>query len=296
MSRAGRERSTKGRQLGTDDEHGLVGHRAGPEKGLTVVALAPGESLPQANAAKQTIRVIIAHHWALLREGLLDFLTECDDVQVAAEARDGREALAAAEATHPDVLLLDVALANGTDNVIANVRQLSPRTRILLLGAEAGDEALQHALRQGARGYLAKSTGMGAMLKAIRAVHAGEAWVERAVMGRLLDRLAVTADARMTGPGQSNNGEDVLSRRERDVANLAATGLRNKEIAQRLGIREKTVKAHLVSIFRKLQLRRRLQLAVQNVDGTAPSLLLLSSVAIRLLGGSACGIPDVLLL
>jgi predicted transcriptional regulator len=85
-----------------------------------------------------------------------------------------------------------------------------------------------------------------------------------------------------------------LSRRERDVANLAATGLRNKEIAQRLGIREKTVKAHLVSIFRKLQLRRRLQLAVQNLDGTVPSLVLLSSVLIRVLGTGACGIPDAL--
>lgn len=261
---------------------------------MTVVALAPGESLLPTNVTTQAIRVLIAHHWALLREGLLDFLTECDDVQVAAEACDAREALAAAEATHPDVLLLDPALANGTDNVIANVRHLSPGTKILLLGAEAGDEALQHALRQGARGYLAKSTGMGAMLKAIRAVHAGEAWIERAVMGRLLDRLAATADARMAGPGQPNNGEDVLSRRERDVANLAATGLRNKEIAQRLGIREKTVKAHLVSIFRKLQLRRRLQLAVQNFDGTVPSLVLLSSIVIRALGATVCGISDAL--
>jgi DNA-binding NarL/FixJ family response regulator len=230
----------------------------------------------------------------LLREGLLDFLTECDDVQVAAEACDAREALAAAEATHPHVLLLDVTLTNGTDNVIANVRQLSPHTKILLLGAAPGDDALEHALRQGARGYLAKTTGMGATLKAIRAVHAGEAWVERAVMGRLLDRLAATADARQTGSGHSNGGEDALSRRERDVANLAATGLRNKEIAQRLGIREKTVKAHLVSIFRKLQLRRRLQLAVQNLDGTVPSLVLLSSVLIRVLGTGACGIPDAL--
>jgi DNA-binding NarL/FixJ family response regulator len=140
-----------------------------------------------------------------------------------------------------------------------------------------------------------KSTGMGAMLKAIRAVHAGEAWIERAVMGRLLDRLAASVDARPAGPGrQPNGGEDVLSKRERDVANLAATGLRNKEIAQRLGIREKTVKAHLVSVFRKLQLRRRLQLAVQNLDGTAPSLLLLSNIVIRVLSASACGIPEVL--
>jgi DNA-binding NarL/FixJ family response regulator len=271
-----------------------MGHSARAEEGLTGVPLAPAEHLVNANAATHTIRVLIAHHWALLREGLLDFLTECDDVQVAAEACDAREALAAAEATHPDVLLLDVALANGTDNVIASVRQLSPHTKILLLGAEAGDDALQHALRQGARGYLAKTTGMGATLKAIRAVHAGEAWVERAVMARLLDVLAATADARPAGPGYSNAGEDVLSKRERDVANLAATGLRNKEIAERLGIREKTVKAHLVSIFRKLQLRRRLQLAVQNLDGTAPSLVLLSSALIRVLSAGVFWIPDAL--
>jgi two-component system, NarL family, response regulator DevR len=271
-----------------------MGDSARAEERLTGAALAPAERLLKANAATHTIRVLVAHYWALVREGLLDFLTECDDVQIVAEACDAREALAAAEATHPDVLLLDVALTNGTDNVIAKVRQLSPHTKILLLGADAGDEALQHALRQGARGYLAKTTGMEAALKAIRAVHAGEAWVERAVMGRLLERLAATGDARMAAPGQSNTGEDVLSRRERDVANLAATGLRNKEIAQRLGIREKTVKAHLVSVFRKLQLRRRLQLAVQNLDGTVPSLVLLSSVLIRVLGASACGIPDVL--
>jgi DNA-binding NarL/FixJ family response regulator len=282
-------------KIGIDDEHGRAGPRSGPEEDLTVVALAPDERLLQANVATQTIRVVIAHHWALLREGLLDFLTEGDHAQIAAEACDAREALAAAEATHPDVLLLDVALVNGTDNVIANVRQVSPRTKILLLGAEAGDEALQHALRQGARGYLAKSAGMGATLKAIRAVHAGEAWVERAEMGRLLDRLAATADARTAGPGHANNaGEDVLSKRERDVANLAATGLRNKEIALRLGIREKTVKAHLVSIFRKLQLRRRLQLAVQNLDGTAPSLVLLSSIVIRVLSASAGGLRSAL--
>jgi DNA-binding NarL/FixJ family response regulator len=273
-----------------------MGDNARAEEGLTGVTLVPAEHPVKANAATHAIRVVIAHHWALLREGLLDFLTECDDVQVTAEACDAREALAAAEATHPDVLLLDVTLTNGANNVIANVRQLSPHTKILLLGADAGDEALQHALRQGARGYLAKTTGMGATLKAIRAVHAGEAWVERAVMGRLLDRLGATADVRQAGPGHSNGGEHVLSRRERDVANLAATGLRNKEIAQRLGIREKTVKAHLVSIFRKLQLRRRLQLAVQSLDGTAPSVVLLSSALIRVLGASACGIPDALYL
>lgn len=273
-----------------------MSHSPQAGEGLPTIAIAPVEGLLRANVATQTIRVLIAHHWALLREGLLDFLAECDDVQIAAEACDAREAVTAAEATRPDILLLDLAFANGTDDVIAKVRQVSPRSKILLLGAEAGDEALEHALRQGARGYLAKSTGLGAMLKAIRAVHAGEAWVERTVMGRLLDRLAATADAPMARLGQSNAGEDVLSRRERDVASLAATGLRNKEIAQRLGIREKTVKAHLVSIFRKLQVRRRLQLAVQNLEGTTPSLVVLSSIALRVLGASAVGMPDVLLL
>src|SRR3989304_5362939 len=118
------------------------------------------------------------------------------------------------------------------------------------------------ALREGARGYLQKNVSSGELLKAIRAVHAGEAWIERGVMGHLLEELP-RQENRVNKKSQS---AQLLSQREAEVARFVAEGLSNKEVADRLLISEKTVQSHLVSIFRKLHLRHRLQLALYTLE------------------------------
>jgi DNA-binding NarL/FixJ family response regulator len=206
----------------------------------------------------QLITVLIAVDHALFREGIRLFLAEQVDVEVVGEAAEGVQMRRLLEALRPHVLVLDLQLpAVGRLENLAAIQGLSPRTKVLLLSTQLGDEVLSEALQQGAHGYLPKTATRPELLKAIRALAAGEIWAPRTLLTLVVERLRQRLEARQGLPWAVRA---PLTGREREIVQGILQGLTNREIAAQLGISEKTVKAHLSSVFRKLNVRRRVDL------------------------------------
>lgn len=206
-----------------------------------------------ASAVTRT-RVVIVDDHPLFRDGLRRLIETASDLEVIGEAGDGDAACTLAHATQPDVVLLDVHMPGGGLPSIAQVRALAPKARILLLtsGIDAGE--LKVALRDGARGLLLKTAATPLILKAIRAIAAGEYWVGRDFVNELAQSLF--------DPEAGTGRGTALTSREKQVLTLAAQGFGNREIAARLSISEHTVKHHMTNIFEKTGRTSRVDLAV----------------------------------
>jgi two-component system, NarL family, nitrate/nitrite response regulator NarL len=188
--------------------------------------------------------------------------------------REVDDALALARAVarvHPHVVLLDLSLRglSGVDGVPA-IQRASARSRLLLLTARPNIREAVAGLRAGARGYCSLTLDPALLRKAVAVVQKGEVWVGRALVARLVDELG--------GRGAQGNGDvagtaqlrlSALTPREREIALLVGAGGANKEIARKLGVVERTVKAHLTAIFRKLGVSDRLRLALL-LNGAGP--------------------------
>ncbi len=204
------------------------------------------------------IRVLLADDHAVVRQGLRTFLDLQDEIEVVGEAGDGAEAVAATVRLEPDVVLMDLVMpeVDGID-AIRRIREQRPETRVLALTSFVDDDKVFPALRAGAAGYLLKDVQPAELVRAIHAVHAGEALLHPTVAARLVEEVA--SDARFDNP------TDVLTPREREVIGLIARGRANKAIALELGVSEKTVKTHVSNIFAKLGLTDRTQAALYAV-------------------------------
>lgn len=209
--------------------------------------------------------VLIADDQTLFREGLRLLLANEPAIAVVGEAADSLQAVRLVEALQPDILLLTVNMAGpSTLEAIALIRQKSAVTQVLVLSRLPEDALIGQALQVGAKGYLSTALGYKDLLKAIQAVHAGEIWAERKVLAEVLEHLRQKTVA-TTAPLSERH--EALTEREQEIVRWAIQGMTNKEIAVRLGISDKTVKSHLGHIFGKLQISRRLQLALtQLVD------------------------------
>ena len=207
------------------------------------------------------IRVLLADDQALVRSGFRMILEERDDIEVVAEAENGREAVEAARRTSPDVVLMDVRMPE-LDGIEATARILSerPETRVVILTTFDLDEYVARALRAGASGFLLKDVRPPQLVDAIRVVAGGDALLAPTVTRRLLDRFAQSLDA--TPPPAL----DLLTEREREILKLVAEGLSNAEIADRLVVGESTVKTHVSAVLRKLGLRDRVQAVIAAYD------------------------------
>ncbi len=207
------------------------------------------------------IRVLVVDDQALVRSGFRMILEEREDIDVVGEAEDGREAVEAALRTSPDVVLMDVRMPE-LDGIEATVRILAerPEARVLILTTFDLDEYVARALRAGASGFLLKDVRPAQLVDAIRVVAAGDALLAPTVTRRLLDRFADTLDS--TPPPELGS----LTEREREILKLVAEGLSNGEIAERLVVGESTVKTHVSSVLRKLQLRDRVQMVIAAYD------------------------------
>jgi DNA-binding NarL/FixJ family response regulator len=164
----------------------------------------------------------------------------------------------------PAAVLLDIALPGlGGASGIASVQKLRAAARIIVL-TEAPDEREGIAiLKAGARGYCHRDIDIGLLEKATHVVLKGEIWVGRKLIPHLLEELTVlTEQRRRDAPGRSDERLERVTPRERQIVDLLSVGASNKEIAKRLNVTERTVKAHLTAIFRKLGLSGRLQLAL----------------------------------
>lgn len=207
------------------------------------------------------IRVLLVDDQKLMREGLRVLLELEPDLEVIGEAKDGLGALEAYAAHQPDVVLMDVRMP-GLDGVEATWRlhERWPEARVIILTTFDDDEYVFEGLRAGALGYLLKDVSGAKLAEAIRTVAGGGALIEPSVAQRVLAEFARLAPpARRPDAGLA----EPLSEREREVLQLLALGLSNREIASRLVLAEGTVKNYVTSILQKLGVRDRTQAAVR---------------------------------
>jgi DNA-binding NarL/FixJ family response regulator len=209
------------------------------------------------------IRVVLADDQELVRTGFRMILDSREDLEVVGEAADGREAVAVAERTAPDVVLMDIRMP-GMDGIAATRALVDGGNpaRIVMLTTFDLDEYVFAALRAGASGFMLKDVHAGQLADAIRVVAGGEALLAPTVTRRLLDRFAHELPA---GEGPPP-GLDELTAREVEVLRLVAEAKSNAEIADRLVLTEATVKTHISAILRKLDLRDRVQAVVLAYD------------------------------
>lgn len=206
------------------------------------------------------IRVLIADDQALVRGGIRMILDAQDDIEVVGEATDGNEAISAARAARPDVVLMDVRMPN-VDGIEATRRITSEpgaASRVLMLTTFDLDEYVYNALRAGASGFLLKTAPPRQLVAAVRDAAGGDVLLAPEVTRRLVEeyvRLPPTGNDR---PGALRG----LTPREVDVLRLVARGMANAQIAEELFVSEATVKTHVGRIFTKLDLRDRTQAVV----------------------------------
>ena len=206
-----------------------------------------------------TVRVMIVDDDDLMREGLRAVLSSDERIEVVEEAADGRVAIHRARHARPDVVLMDVRMPE-LDGIAATAELLaaSPASRVMILTTFEDDAYILGALRAGASGFLLKRSSPEHLIAAIHTVADGEALLSPSVTQRLIDRVA-----RQPVIGEGANPQlDELTPREREVLELIAQGLSNREIAAELTVEETTVKSHVKRVLMKLQARDRVHAVI----------------------------------
>jgi len=195
-----------------------------------------------------TIRILLAEDHVVVRQGTRQLLEREPDFEIVGEAGDGEETVRLASQLKPDVVIMDVAMPKlsgieATKQIKANL----PATIVLVLTGYDYDEYIFSLLEAGAAGYLLKDVSGDELIDAIRAVYAGEPMFHPRVLRKLMSRFS----SPVAGPAPARPVE-ALSEREMEVLKSAAKGMSNKDIGKALFISERTVQAHMRSIFNKL--------------------------------------------
>jgi NarL family two-component system response regulator YdfI len=192
------------------------------------------------------IRVMITDDHLIVREGLRLILETAENIEVVGEAVDGAECLRLVPEFQPDVILMDLQMPR-MDGItaIGHLRQDHPEMAIVILTTYNEDDLMLRGLQAGARGYLLKDSSRENLLDAIQAAARGETLLKPEILARVL------APHSTPRPAPIPQTDSTLTERELEVLQSAARGERNKEIAYKLGITERTVKAHLASIYQK---------------------------------------------
>ncbi|MFD4190821.1 response regulator transcription factor [Amycolatopsis thermoflava] len=206
------------------------------------------------------IRVLLADDEAMIRAGVAAILSADDDIEVVAEAGDGREAVEQARRTRPDVALVDIRMPR-LDGLAAaeEIRGLLPGTGVIMLTTFGEDAYIERALAGGASGFLLKSGDPRELLAGVRAVADGAAFLSPKVAQRVIAQLS---GDRMSRAAVARDRITVLTAREREVLALVGAGLSNADIAERLFVVEGTVKAYVSTILARLDVRNRVQAAI----------------------------------
>lgn len=207
------------------------------------------------NEQENYVRILIADDHAIVRDGIRSLLATVPDIEVVAEAENGREAVSKARGLQPDVILMDLMMPE-MDGIeaIGQIMEREPEARILVLTSFSADDKVFPAIKAGARGYLLKDSDSQELVQAIRQVYRGESWLHPKIARKLLRELSTEPPAQ-----QESSEVDPLTGREVEVLHLVALGMSNQEIAIKLVISEGTVRTHVSNILSKLHVASRTQ-------------------------------------
>ena len=209
---------------------------------------------------RDKLTILIADDHPLVRDALRQALDVEEDMEIVAEAADGEEAVKLASECKPDVAVMDIVMPklNGIE-ATRKIKQIAPDIAILILTAYDDDEYVLGLLDAGAAGYLLKSARGRDLAGAIRAIKSGESVLHPAIIAKLLKRA-------MQAPVEEHKPSDILSERESEVLRLVTLGMSNKDIAEKLFLSERTIKAHLTNIFNKLNVASRSEAIVKGLQ------------------------------
>jgi len=199
------------------------------------------------------ITVILADDHAIFRDGTRKIIEQESDIEVIGEASDGEEAVELVTKLRPHIALVDIAMpkVNGIE-ATRQIKERHPGTAVLILSAYDDDQYIYALLEAGAAGYLLKNVSGNDLANAIRAVRAGESVLHPTIARKVFNRFVTSRPE----PREIAQPQDI-SEREMDILKLAAKGMSNKDIAEKLYLSRRTVQAHLASIFRKMDVGSR---------------------------------------
>lgn len=207
------------------------------------------------------ITVLLAEDHKVVRQGIRQFLDRERDIKVVGEASDGEEAVRLTGELKPDIVILDISMPklNGIE-AAKQIKQLDPRTIMLILTAYDYEEYIFPILEAGAAGYLLKDMSGHELVDAIRTVYRGETVLHPAVARKLVERFR-----KKSVNEESEKELEALTDREVEVLKMAATGMSNKEIASGLFLSVHTIESHLTSIFNKLGVGSRIEAVMEGL-------------------------------
>jgi len=206
----------------------------------------------------QTIPILVVEDNRLVREGIVAILARQPDLAVVAVAEDAGGALHRVPETRPRVVLVDAGLGeHDSFSLVQHIRQAAPETRVIVMDVLPVPEDVVEFVMRGASGFVVKDATVEDFVQTVRSVAAGKEVLPPALTGTLLSHIAMHAVRR---PSAATRGVR-LTQREREIIDLIAEGLSNKEMARRLNLSTYTIKSHVHNILEKLALHSRLQLA-----------------------------------
>ncbi|MDN5745347.1 MAG: response regulator transcription factor [Nocardioidaceae bacterium] len=206
------------------------------------------------SATTKPIRVLVVDDQDLFRRGLVMLLDHEEGLEVVGAAADGVAGVELAVASVPDVALLDITMPRMSGlAACAELKQAVPAVKVVMLTASDKESDLYEALRNGASGYLLKDSSVEEVAQGIRVVAEGQSLISPSMAAKLIDEFKSMSVEQEAGPGLK------LTDRELEVLRLVALGLSNREVGNRLGIKENTVKNHVRNILEKLNLRSRME-------------------------------------